>query len=82
LPLAGCHFCYVRVRQPQKKKHLAARGAMSIGAQDFQTARQHTLMTSPEFLLGLGKVLAVVVGVGGFLGIGEREVAMDGSYQV
>jgi hypothetical protein len=39
-------------------------------------------MTSPEFLLGLGKVLAVVVGVGGFLGIGEREVAMDGSYQV
>ena len=64
--------------QPMWYSHQAdeMRASKLIGTKVVNTANE-TIGDINEIVLGKdGKVAAVVVGVGGFLGVGEREVAM------
>jgi hypothetical protein len=65
--------------QPQWYSHQAdeMRASKLIGTNVKNDANE-TIGSINELVLGKdGKVAAVVIGVGGFLGIGEREVAVD-----
>ena len=65
--------------QPMWYSHQAdeMRASKLIGTKVVNTANE-TIGDINEIVLGKdGKVAAVIVGVGGFLGMGEREVAMN-----
>jgi sporulation protein YlmC with PRC-barrel domain len=65
--------------QPMWYSHQAdeMRASKLIGTKVINTANE-TIGDINEIVLGKdGKVAAVIVGVGGFLGMGEREVAMN-----
>lgn len=65
--------------QPMWYSHQAdeIRASKLIGTKVVNTANE-TIGDINEIVLGKdGKVAAVIVGVGGFLGMGEREVAMN-----
>jgi hypothetical protein len=65
--------------QPMWYSHQAdeTRASKLIGTKVVNTANE-TIGDINEIVLGKdGKVAAVIIGVGGFLGIGEREVAMN-----
>lgn len=53
------------------------RASKLIGSKVMNAANENVGDINEVILSGDGKVAAVVIGVGGFLGLGEREVAMD-----